>query len=349
MRACLVACALAGLAILGARSAAAQDQCRDVLADGTRSIQSGRGLQQVETARYSRLVRTASSSRKSDSALDVLYEGLDVGLKHSSMRADAQALSRQELSFLSRHSEWEILASSGDPVITEAWVQCMGQDRGGPIVSVSAPDAMNVSIKVALRIRHYGGAPTRTVLLSDLFNAAANPSFEVTANGDCLKKGAAVTPEGCAALLSAKDPAQSLLVAANTDQGAFTYFLPPRLKVLRQSAQLNRAPTGPPAAPIRHRIAVSPNEAITREIAFYLDKDLMDQGYVIDPRAIGLGVVGKEGRARAFTSCGVPELARFDPLVVVWTVRVRNRNKGRSAACLYDVTGTAFRFYAAPI
>jgi hypothetical protein len=220
------------LALVDGR-AIAQDQCKDVLADGVRSTisLSSTSSQASNTADWfcSESFLTYLSTRSAGFSLKVPIDGVPVEFKGTSDNRDAMTQrnnycgrSTKQFSQQNAISVWRQVA---DPSIVQAWVDCMSHK--GNVGSV----AQGVQLSLA---DVGGGIVVAVGKFQPAFTGQPAPSiysFDVTGlkcTKDRMKSGAELTFEGLAETCTRSGDAEAVAILL-TDQGYNTTKLRPAL------------------------------------------------------------------------------------------------------------------------
>lgn len=262
--------------------AIAQDRCGDVLANGTFQNSRYRENSYFQQIIWSRFLSSTFQESKTNRNLGF---GVPVGeivlngdYNEETFRQKKADIRKELSNTLTSANEIDVALVSGDPVIANAWADCM-KARGGYVSlrfePVSATQAFAKLSWVA------GPAGTQTGVASTTLDEDVTlPTGATFASGSsCFRSGrvlSSVSP--CVATINLSNASQDLAISVNTPHGSAQAYLPPRLTLIRETKPYSFAPSDAFRAS-----AFRQDKRESHKID--LSEELIQQGWRFDPSA----------------------------------------------------------------
>lgn len=218
------------------------DQCRDILRDGTLMHWTSSDNQFFKQLVYQQFMRSTYQESKRNKAfgLDVSVGEFVLGSSYTEdefkrKQGQLQTTFSQETAYERRV---DVAVSSGDEKIVEAWSKCMSDpNRGGLSVRLEPKSPREVNLFLEWHALP-GVDAVKTI------EAVSLPAGTVIRTGkECFRKGTSIGSLGCQAQLTVKDALTTLDLMFRTDHGYATTYLARRL-VLRHEPKSYRFSRG---------------------------------------------------------------------------------------------------------
>lgn len=240
--------AAAILVVMTGSTASAQDQCSDILRDGTLQKINWREKSYFNELVYARFASLSYEEAKTDRTLtgSVPIADFVLGGSHSdqSFRQKRQDIENTYFRNATSGRELSVVLSKGDPEIVRAWSQCMGSKGGGLAMQprVIGPRQVRIDVLYFLKGNEHTVKLTDDVLITNA-DALANEEFvSVLQGSSCLKKGAefrAGDPP-CIVTLRVASAMHPLSVTARSSNSAAEIYVPPRVAMKEETASFEQ-------------------------------------------------------------------------------------------------------------
>jgi hypothetical protein len=218
---------------LSAGTASAQDQCRDILQNGTFQWSEYKENNYFQQIIYSRFLSSTYEQSKKDKALGF---GVPVGeivlggdYSEAQFEQKKAQLRKENFQQITRTQEVYAAVSSGDERIVGAWRDCMNS-RGG--LSLRFEPVSPTEVFATLEWFPAGGV-TQTNLEEDI-SLTNGATFAQGAT--CFKKDRPiVASRPCQATITLPSALTTLAMTVNAVNGSARAFLPPRIRLKRDT------------------------------------------------------------------------------------------------------------------
>ena len=210
-----------------------QDQCSDVLNNGTFETASSVTKIAEDQLIISRFIQSNYQTSKSNKDLgfgvpvgEVVMGSLNYSENDYKLK---KAQLQKEFSWAySRDEEISVAVSTGDKAITSAWLECMKGRKGGLVAYFEILSAKEAT----LTVEFLSAANTSTRLK----NTVELPVGVTVGEKRCISKWTKITSEEpCVTTVQLASATDTWNLALNSGSGSAKTYLPPRVKVVAES------------------------------------------------------------------------------------------------------------------
>lgn len=218
-----------------ASNAAAQDQCSDVLRDGTVRTDRLTDNSYFRQINYSRLLSSSYDSAKRETGIGATVPVGDLLIGANFNQNDFTERRRQidstYFSQVNQTREIDVALTSGDPEILRAWSSCMNEKGGlAARFETITPTEVYLILEFRAQVGRAEERLTQDVALPAGVTVRAGESRDCITTGRVLKHR-----EPCAVILSIADPWQTVSVIAHGEAGSATRWLPARIELFQET------------------------------------------------------------------------------------------------------------------
>jgi hypothetical protein len=211
---------------------AQNDQCRDVLLNGTLQYSRIRDNRYFKQIIYSRFMSSSYEQAKTDTAGGF---GVPIGevvlggdFTREQFNEKKRDLEKENFQSITSNREIDVALTSGDPIIIAAWTDCM-RSKGG----LSLLFEPTSPTEVFATLEWYSMAAVTETTLDEDVNLPEGSIFSQGAA--CFKKGRTLKASGkCQAVITLPNALATLAIAVNTPHSSTRAYLPRRIELRKE-------------------------------------------------------------------------------------------------------------------
>lgn len=328
---------LAVAAVMIALPAHAQDQCKDILINGTHETTR---VKESAVLRHVLLTRLKTASY--EEAIDKSKMGFNVPdyfngsysrQKHESVK---QTLESSVLDSLSLDTQLDYFKSGASQAIVSAWSNCMKNKGGELIAYFEILSPLEAIMHIDYAKARSPSAPLKLTLQDDIW---LPDDVIVTSNSQCLKKDYKITEAGCVIGLSLPKASTTMPVAISTDEKSTTAYLPSRVSIEAQTAPY---PVDADLTSFVKEGSATPNRDTPHVVELNMNSSLRKEGWVFSEDSFGLAPPERKGDGKCLTAL----IAQSSPRSLRMDMRVDRNPKDKELYCIFTAKAQMFRFAA---
>jgi len=317
------------------------DSCKDVL-DEAGTFESVSNTD----ASYDMVSASAFAEARS-SGSDTGVGGSYAGIKgnYNRSKSMAEAVSRSEFKSLSGRFKNDARLTQGNPEAIKAWLSCKSMRRG-PSLRLIEQDARHFQLMLSWDKPDFIDKNGATIGPEGLHIAGA----KITFGADCIRPGFLIETKGCLIALERENPANPIIVGANTDFGSISAYAQSALRLyFKREAYPREFPgTGQPPVNVRRgketpalaagvilpKTGRDNGGAATAEFSVQMSEQISGNGWVFDAgrppvAALDYWAGGTKGGA----GCGGAQIKNVFENTIQGSVRISNSRGDVSAYC----------------